>query len=176
MLHLPLHPALFSKVLTVMEYLRFPFAAAAGAVRFITIIPAVAAMMTVLAGFSIVPALLVAGLVAAAVACLVGFPALRVKGLMLVVATLAFGEFVRLFFFNFDYQIAIGGIEVGPLGGEGFRQIRYFPANGWTTGDVALFIWVFVILIMAMLWWFSSDIRSPAWQETQPAPPPKSGR
>ncbi len=60
---------------------------------------------------------------------LVGFPALRVRGLMLVVATLAFGEAVRLFFFNFDYQIAMGGIRVGPLGGEGFRQIRYFPGE-----------------------------------------------
>jgi branched-chain amino acid transport system permease protein len=113
----------------------------------------VAAMLTVLADFSIVPALLIAGFAGALIACLVGFPALRVKGLMLVVATLAFGEFVRLFFFNFDYQIAKGEIQVGPLGGEGFRQIRYFPENGWSTGDVALFVWVFVILIMAGLWW-----------------------
>ena len=113
----------------------------------------VAAMLTVLADFNIVPAILIAGLAGAVIACLVGFPALRVKGLMLVVATLAFGEFVRLFFFNFDYQIAKGDIQVGPLGGEGFRQIRYFPENGWTTGDVALFVWVFVILIMLGLWW-----------------------
>ena len=113
----------------------------------------VAGMLTVLADFDIIPALLVAGFVGAFVACLVGFPALRVKGLMLVVATLAFGEFVRLFLFNFDYQIEKGGIQVGPLGGEGFRQIRYFPENGWTTGEVAAFIWVFVVLIMAALWW-----------------------
>jgi branched-chain amino acid transport system permease protein len=84
----------------------------------------------------------------------VGFPALRVKGLMLVVATLAFGEGVRLFFFNFDYQVAKGEIKVGPLGGEGFRQIRYFQENGWSTGEVMLFIWVFVLAAMAALWWF----------------------
>ena len=91
--------------------------------------------------------------VAGIVAGLVGFPALRVKGLMLVVATVAFGEFIRLFWFNFDYQIAKGGILIGPEGGEGFKQIRFFPGNGWTTGEVALFIWVFVILIMFALWW-----------------------
>jgi len=113
----------------------------------------VAAMLTVMAGFNIVPALLIAGLSSALMACLVGFPALRVKGLMLVVATIAFGEFVRLFFFNFDFQVERDGIMVGPLGGEGFRQIRYFPGNGWTTGDVAVFIWVFVALIMIGLWW-----------------------
>jgi len=113
-----------------------------------------AAMLTVLAGWHIVPALGAGALVGSTTACAVGFPALRVKGLMLVVATLAFGEGVRLFFFNFDYQVAKGGIKVGPLGGEGFRQIRYFPEHGWTTGEVMLFIWAFVLAAMAALWWF----------------------
>ena len=95
-----------------------------------------------------------AALLGALVACAVGFPALRVTGLMLVIATLAFGEGVRLFFFNFDYQIARGDLKVGPLGGEGFRQIRYFPENGWTTLEVMLFIWAIVAAVMALLWWF----------------------
>jgi len=114
----------------------------------------VAGMLTVLAGWAILPALAASSLLGAVVACAVGFPALRVKGLMLVIATLAFGEGVRLFFFNFDYQVAKGGVKLGPLGGEGFRQIRYFPENGWTTMDVMLFIWAFVVLVMALLWWF----------------------
>ena len=113
-----------------------------------------AGMLTVLAGWHLVPALGAGALAGAATACAVGFPALRVKGLMLVIATLAFGEGVRLFFFNFDYQIAKGGIKVGPLGGEGFRQIRFFPENGWTTADVMLFIWAFVVIVMLILWWF----------------------
>ena len=113
----------------------------------------VAGMSTVLLGWHIVPATLLGGLIAAIVACLVGFPALRVRGVILVVATLAFGEFIRLFWFNFDYQIAKGEFMVGPLGGEGFRQIRYFPENGWTTLDVALYVWAIVIIIMAALWW-----------------------
>ena len=113
-----------------------------------------AGMLTVLAGWHLVPAIGAGALTGAATACAVGFPALRVKGLMLVVATLAFGEGVRLFFFNFDYQVAKGEIKVGPVGGEGFRQIRFFQENGWTTGEVMLFIWAFVILVMAALWWF----------------------
>jgi branched-chain amino acid transport system permease protein len=72
---------------------------------------------------------------------------------MLVVATLAFGEAVRLFFFNFTYQVQAGNLQLGPHGAEGFRQIRYFPENGWTTLDVMLFIWAVVILVMAGLWW-----------------------
>jgi len=114
----------------------------------------VSAMLTVLAGWHLLPALGVGALAGAVTACAVGFPALRVKGLMLVIATLAFGEGVRLFFFNFDYQIAKGGLKVGPLGGEGFRQIRFFPENGWSTLEVMLFVWAFVVAVMALLWWF----------------------
>ena len=113
-----------------------------------------AGMLTVIREWHIVPALGAGALLAGAVACGVGFPALRVKGLMLVIATLAFGEGIRLFFFNFDYQVAKGAIRVGPLGGEGFRQIRYFPEHGWSTFQVMLFIWAFVALVMAALWWF----------------------
>jgi branched-chain amino acid transport system permease protein len=113
----------------------------------------VAGMLTVLAGWPLVPALLISALVSGAVACAVGFPALRVKGLMLVVATTAFGEAVRLFFFNFTYQIQAGNLKLGPHGGEGFRQIRYFPENGWSTLDVVIFIWIVVAFVMAALWW-----------------------
>jgi len=113
----------------------------------------VAGMLTVLGGWSIIPALIAAGIVSGVTACAVGFPALRVKGLMLVVATAAFGEAVRLFFFNFNYQLERGELRIGPHGGEGFRQIRYFPEHGWSTLDVAVFIWVVVLLIIAALWW-----------------------
>src|SRR5262249_56077629 len=87
--------------------------------------------------------------VAGAMACAIGYPALRVKGLMLVAATIAFGEAVRLFFFNFTYQVQAGNLKLGPHGAEGFRQIRYFPENGWTTLHVMLFIWPVVALVIA---------------------------
>ena len=113
----------------------------------------VAAMLTAMAGWHIVPAMLIGGLAASAVACIVGFPALRIRGLMFVVATMAFGEFVRLFWFNFTYQIEKDGELIGPVGAEGFRMIRFFPENGWSTLDVTLFIWFLVVVVMAALWW-----------------------
>jgi branched-chain amino acid transport system permease protein len=112
-----------------------------------------AGMLTVIWGWHIVPAIMAAGLLAGLIACAVGFPALRVKGLMLVVATTAFGEAVRLFFFNINYRVNRGDFTIGPAGAEGFRQIRYFPENGWSTIEVLAFIWCFVILVMAILWW-----------------------
>src|SRR5262245_5546764 len=113
----------------------------------------VAAMLTTLWGVNIFLAIAAAAAAAGILAALAGFPALRFKGLMLVVATMALGEAVREFFFNFDYQIARGGLKVGLAGAEGFRQIRYFYERGWTTGEVAVFIWAFVAGIMALLWW-----------------------
>ncbi|TMV04251.1 branched-chain amino acid ABC transporter permease [Ruegeria sediminis] len=108
---------------------------------------------TAMFGMHILPAVLIAGLLTAVVACVVGFPALRVKGLMLVVATLAFGEMVRLFFFNLTWQVERGGEMVGPNGAEGFRSIRYFPENGWEIWQVTGFIWIIVAVIMVALWW-----------------------
>src|SRR5512134_1550651 len=113
----------------------------------------VAAILTVIFKWHLFAALGVSAVVSGVTACAVGFPALRVKGLMLVVATVAFGEAVRLFFFNFTYQLARGEIRLGPHGGEGFRQIRYFPEHGWSTLDVLLFIWAVVVMVMAGLWW-----------------------
>lgn len=117
----------------------------------------VAAACTAMFGLHILPAIIIAGLVSALIACIVGFPALRVKGLMLVVATLAFGEMVRLFFFNLTWRVERGGELVGPNGAEGFRAIRFFPENGWETGDVTLFIWVIVAVVMATLWWIDTS-------------------
>ena len=113
-----------------------------------------AGMLTTLYGWHILPALFAGATVGGLAAGAVGFPALRVKGLMLVIATLTFGEGIRLFFFNFDYQISKGNILIGPNGPDGFRQIRYFPENGWTAVDIMMFVWLFVILVMALIWWF----------------------
>ncbi len=112
-----------------------------------------AGILTVLFQWTILPALVLGALVAGFFAFLVGFPALRVRGLMLVVATIAFSEFVRMFFFNVNWRETIDNVEVGPDSTQGFREIRFFSANGWETWEVALFVWFFVIAVMAGLWW-----------------------
>ncbi len=113
----------------------------------------VAGMLTTIAGWHIIPALFVAAATGGVVAAIAGFPALRVKGLIFVVATLAFGEAVRLFWMNFTYQVQEGAVKLGPEGVEGFRQIRFFPAHGWTDLDRAIFIWAVMLIVMAGVWW-----------------------
>ena len=112
-----------------------------------------AGILTVLFQWHILSALVAGAVLAGFFAFLIGFPALRVRGLMLVVATIAFSEFVRLFFFNLNWRETIDNVEVGPDSTQGFREIRFFSANGWEVWEVTLFVWFFVIAVMAGLWW-----------------------
>ena len=107
-----------------------------------------AGMLTSMWGWQLLPALLVGALLAGVVAVAVGFPALRIKGLMLVVATTAFGEVVRLGFFNLSWRVPGEGGLVGPDGSLGFGGIRYLPSNGWETWQVCLLIWALVAVVM----------------------------
>jgi branched-chain amino acid transport system permease protein len=109
-----------------------------------------AGIATTLWGMPLVPALLLGAVVSAFVGFLVGFPALRVRGLYLAIATFAFGEIVRLALINLYYTRTVGGAEVGPVGPEGFRHISYFADHGWTTGDVLGLISVIVFLVLVL--------------------------
>ncbi len=113
----------------------------------------VSGILTVIFGLSIFPALFAGALTAGFFAFLVGIPVLYVRGLMLVVATIAFSEIVRLFFFNLNWRVMVNGVEVGPDSTQGFREIRYFAANGWEQVEVVFLIWFFVIAVIALLWW-----------------------
>ena len=112
-----------------------------------------AAIFTVIFEWNILSAIGAAMLVSGGVAFLVGFPALRVRGLMLVVATVAFSEFARMFFYNLKWRVVRDGAEIGPDGTMGFAEIRYFNDNGWLNWEVTIFLWVFVAVVMALIWW-----------------------
>ena len=110
-------------------------------------------ILTVLFEWHIFPALFIGATAAGCMAFMVGFPALRIKGLMLVIATIAFSEIVRLVFFNLRWRFEINGLEVGPDGAQGFREIRYFAANGWEIYEIVWLIWTIVALVTILLWW-----------------------
>jgi branched-chain amino acid transport system permease protein len=112
----------------------------------------VAGMLTAMAGWPLGLALLTGALLASVMAIAIGFPALRVKGLMLVVATTAFAEIVRLVFFNLKWQVQTPNGPIGPDGGLGFGGIRYFPANAWSGLEILTLIWSLVAAVMLALW------------------------
>ena len=123
-----------------------------------------AGILTTMFGWPLFIALPAAAIIAAAVAVAVGFPALRVKGLMLVVATTAFAEIVRLVFFNLTWRVETPNGPVGPDGGLGFGGIRYFPSHGWIAWEVLALIWAMVALVMILLWWLDRSRIGTLWR------------
>ena len=103
-------------------------------------------------GWPIFPAILLGGLVGGLFGFLVGCPALRVRGLFLVIATLAFTEIVRMVFLNLKYTIQIGDRTIGPAAAEGFRGITYYFQNGWSSLQIVGFTWIFVLAVLLAFW------------------------
>jgi len=67
--------------------------------------------LTVTTELPLTVALVVAAAASGAIGVMVGFPALRLKGIYLAMATLGFGEMVRSFFLNFDLMGGAGGFR-----------------------------------------------------------------
>jgi branched-chain amino acid transport system permease protein len=107
---------------------------------------------TALWGLHLLPAILLGVLAAGVVGFLVGFPALRVKGLYLGIATFGFGELVRLSFLNLRYTKLIDGRLVGPNGAEGFRHVTYVYEHGLTPAQYLGIIYAAVALVAGGLY------------------------
>lgn len=110
-----------------------------------------AGIATAIWGWHLVPAVLMGTAAAGILGFLVGFPALRVKGLYLGIATFGFGEVVRLVFLNIRYTKMVGNRLVGPNGAEGFRHVSYIYEGGYTQtqymGVIYLAVAVVVVLV-----------------------------
>src|SRR5262245_52586504 len=68
------------------------------------------AVLTTWYGVPFAAAVSVAALLAGAAGVGVGFPALRIRGLYLLILTMGFGEIVRIFFLNFEPTGAASGL------------------------------------------------------------------
>jgi len=90
--------------------------------------------LTVAVGLPLTLALVIAAVTAGAIGVIVGFPALRLNGIYLAMATLGFGEMVRSFFLN-----------LSPMGGsEGFHGMQHI-SNGY------IWSWASAILLLVMV-------------------------
>ena len=94
--------------------------------------------LTVRSGLALTPALLIAAVTSGLIGVLVGFPALRLKGLYLAMATLGFGEMMRSLFLN----LAATG------GAEGFHGMAHVSVA---------YIWIWVGLILLLVWLMESS-------------------
>jgi len=83
----------------------------------------------------------IAGLLTAAIALIIGFPALRVRGLNLAILTLGFQIFMQRGLFRLD---AIGGGAAG-------IEVRRPTLFGWDTQSNTAFLWV-ILAVIAIVW------------------------
>jgi branched-chain amino acid transport system permease protein len=101
--------------------------------------------LTVTMNVPLTLALVISAIFAGAIGAIVAFPALRLKGIYLAMATVGFGEMVRSFFLNFDTMGGAGG----------FRGMQH-------VGVSTIWLWAGGILIAVMLL-----ERSRVWLEMQ---------
>ena len=108
-------------------------------------------ILVALYGVPLLVALLISAGLCAFIGLLVGYPCLRIRGIYLAMATVAFSEVVRVFFNNFTLQIPVGGLMLGPGGPLGFRGIPVMTR--WPQILVA-----FVLLLALFAWLEKSRI------------------
>ena len=97
--------------------------------------------LTVEMGVPLTPALLIAATFAGIIGIIIGFPALRLKGIYLAMATLGFGEMVRSFFLNFDTMGGSGGFS-------GMQHVSLAYIWAWAGGILLLVM----VLEQSRLW------------------------
>jgi branched-chain amino acid transport system permease protein len=71
----------------------------------------ISSMLTLKFGWNLIPAMLIAAVLAGVVGGVFGFPALRLNEMYLVMATLGFAGLVQIFFINFDYLGGVAGLH-----------------------------------------------------------------
>lgn len=79
---------------------------------------------------SLFVSLLIGGAVAGACGLLVGLPTLRLRGDYLAIATLGFGEIIRVVFLNID-EVPVGGRTIDLGGARGFTGIPHLSDFFW---------------------------------------------
>jgi branched-chain amino acid transport system permease protein len=97
-----------------------------------------AGLLTINTGTPFLVALLVGALLPASIALIIGRPTLRLSGVYLAMATLAFGEVVRIIILNAE------NLTGGALGLNGIPQL-----TGWLDVGVAVVITLYVLLRLA---------------------------
>lgn len=110
------------------------------------------AILTTQHGFSIPSAIVIGSLLAGVSGILVGIPALRLRGVYLAIATLGFGEVLRVVFINWE-SLTGGAVGIAAIPQMGREILAAVEAAGFSPEDWGLrnnqFISLSIFLILA---------------------------
>lgn len=118
------------------------------------------ALLTLKLGMPVYLAIPLGGIMASFVSVLIGFPALRLQGIYLAIATLGFGEVVRVIFLNLKITNGALGISgIPPLGvmmGKALSDIGVVELMGLTRQNLSnLLVLLVLLLTLAFLVFFT---------------------
>jgi branched-chain amino acid transport system permease protein len=131
-----------------------------GNAGFMSIGAYISAILTVKAGLPVYLAIPMGGIVASFISIIIGFPALRLTGIYLAIATLGFGEVVRVIILNLKITngaLGISGIPtLGTMIGKVLSSLGLSKGVGGLTSQQTsnLLVLVVLILVLAFLVFF----------------------
>lgn len=129
-----------------------------GAAGFMSVGAYTAALLSLKVGVPISIAILVGGLAAVVVAFIIGFPTTRLSGLYLAIATLGFGEVVRVIFLNLEITNGALGLSGIPSIAQEISNMLYDigvdslgPIDVQTAGNLGVIILLLILLCLLVL-------------------------
>jgi branched-chain amino acid transport system permease protein len=126
------------------------------------------ALLTIHFDLPLILAILIGALVAGVIGVLVGIPTLRLQGVYLAIATLGFGEVIRVLFINWESLTkgAVGLSGIPHVGRETFsslKELGFDPAILGLKNNEFIYLLVFLLLLLiniAVIWFFVRQNRS----------------
>lgn len=136
-----------------------------GAAGFMSVGAYGAALLSLKAGIPIPVAIIIGGLMAAALAAVIGFPTTRLQGLYLAIATLGFGEVIRVIFLNLEITNGALGLAGIPSMGNELSKILYSigidTIGGIDNQSLSDLMVVFILIgILALVTFFCIRIKN----------------
>lgn len=112
------------------------------------------ALLTIHYDLPIVVGIILGSIMAGIFGIIVGIPALRLSGVYLAIATLGFGEVLRVFFVNWE-SVTNGAIGLTGIPNMGRSIMKFFRSIGFRPSSIGLqnnqFIYLFVLIILLLI-------------------------
>jgi branched-chain amino acid transport system permease protein len=126
------------------------------------------ALLTIYFELPIIVGILAGAVIAGIIGILIGIPALRLQGVYLAIATLGFGEVMRIIFVNWE-SVTRGSIGLSGIPHMGRELLRFFKDIGFDPEMLGLknnqFVYLLVLLILVLIniviiWFFIRQNKS----------------
>lgn len=126
------------------------------------------ALLTINYDLPIIIGIIVGAVVAGVFGILIGIPSLRLQGVYLAIATLGFGEVIRVFFVNWE-SVTRGAIGISGIPQIGRELFTIFRDSGFDPATIGLknnqFVYLLVLIILLLInillvWFFIRQNKS----------------